>query len=299
MIRYKGLGYVALTVTDLERARRWYPAIAGVQESGIGPSGEVFYCAGGTRHHDLVLYQGAKPALRRIGWELESEAQVPVVKAQLDRHGVAWRELGAAECESIGMHDTIRAIDPVTGVTLDFYARMREAARPFVPGVARLENICHVGVGTPRYREAIRFYEEVLNFRTSDEIDGRINLMRCFPNPLHHSFALAAAERNTLHHLNIMVAGPEDMAAARERFRANGVPIVWDGHHPPSQNTFLFYLDPDGLSLEIGHGMELFPEVGARAARVFPPKPESFDSTGAHRDERTAAVGEIEPLTAP
>lgn len=36
-----------------------------------------------------------------------------------------------------------------------------------------------------------------LNFKTSDEIDGRIRLMRCFPNPLHHSLAIADAARAT------------------------------------------------------------------------------------------------------
>ena len=59
-------------------------------------------------------------------------------------------------------------------------------------------------------------------------------------------------------------------------------------------NTFLFFIDPDGLSIEFGHGMEMFPEVGARAHRVFPPKPESFDSTGGARDPRMAAAGDIE-----
>ena len=48
-----------------------------------------------------------------------------------------------------------------------------------------------------------------------------------------------------------------------------------------------------------GYGMELFPEHGAREARVFAPKPESFDSSGAERDDRTAAVGEIEMFAMP
>jgi 2,3-dihydroxy-p-cumate/2,3-dihydroxybenzoate 3,4-dioxygenase len=130
--------------------------------------------------------------------------------------------------------------------------------------------------------------------RTSDEIDGRINLMRCFPNPYHHSFGIAHADRNSFHHLNLMVTDEKDLSAARRRFAEHDVPIVWQGTHPPSGNTFLFFLDPDGLSLEYGHGMERFPEHGARDARVFPPKPESFDSTGAQRDDRTASVGAIE-----
>jgi 2,3-dihydroxy-p-cumate/2,3-dihydroxybenzoate 3,4-dioxygenase len=295
MIRYQGLGYIALNVTDLERAHDWYVRVMGAQCAGTGADGGLYLRTGGRAHHGLVLYPAARPGLKRIGWQMESDDAFDALRAQLERHSIAWRQLDAGACAEAHVDRLLRMTEPVTGATLDFYVRMDEHARDFEPTVARLRYLCHVGIATPRYREAIRFYEQVLNFRTSDEIEGRINLMRCFPNPLHHSFALASGTRNMLHHLNIMVEGEADMAAARTRFRAEGVPIVWDGNHPPSGNTFLFFLDPDGLSLEYGHGMELFPESGARAARVFPARPESFDSTGAHRDERTATVGEIEP----
>ncbi len=294
MIRYRSPGYAALNVTDLARARTWYERIMGAQVNGMTADGGLKLRAGGHDAYSLVLYEAAQAGMKRAGWVLEDESQFDVLTTQLDRHGVAWRALDASECHDLDLARCVRIIEPVTGLTLDFYAHMDEATTPFVATVADLRGLCHIGIGAARYRDAIRFYEEVLNFKTSDEIDGRINLMRCFPNPLHHSFALAAMPRNTLHHLNFMVADDRDMVAARARFQAHDVPIVWDGHHPPSDNTFLFFLDPDGLSLEYGHGMERFPEVGAREKRVFPARPESFDSTGAKRDERTAAVGEIE-----
>jgi 2,3-dihydroxy-p-cumate/2,3-dihydroxybenzoate 3,4-dioxygenase len=293
MIRYRKLGYVALNVSHLERARDWYVSMMGVQFNGAGAAGEQYFRAG-PAHHDLVFYESATPGLKRIGWELESAAQFDVVARVLAQHGIAWRELGDAECRATHVQRAIRMVEPVTGVTLEFYTGMQGDAA-FTPTVANLRSICHIGIGTPHYREAIAFYEQVLNFKTSDEIDGRINLMRCFPNPLHHSLAIAHAERNLLHHVNFMVADDSDLRASRERFTANRVPMVWDGFHPPSGNTFLFFLDPDGLSLEFGHGMEAFPEQGARAHRVFPARPESFDSTGSTRDARMAAAGDIEP----
>ena len=293
-IRYRSPGYAALNVTDLDRAQVWYRDIMGAQLNGTTEDGGLMLRTGGMDSYSLLLYGAAQAGMKRVGWLLEDETQFQVLTDRLDRHQVAWRDLSAAECATTRLERAVRMIDPITGLTLDFYVRMEQAASAFVPTVTHLEGLCHVGIGTDRYRDAIRFYEDVLNFKTSDEIDGRINLMRCFPNPLHHSLALANAPRNTLHHLNFMVSDDRDMVAARARFAEHQVPVVWDGHHPPSGNTFLFFLDPDGLSLEYGHGMELFPEIGARARRVFPARPESFDSTGAHRDERTAAVGEIE-----
>jgi len=299
LIRYRSPGYVALTVADLARSRHWYETVLGAAYAGTGTDGGVMFRTGGDAHHSLILHGPGRPGLKRIGWQLEGPDQFEPLIAQLGRHRIPWSEATPAECAIARVDRIVRCIDPVTGATLDFHSRMDPADAAFVPTVAGLRSLCHIGLGTPRYREAIRFYEEVLGFRTSDEIDGRINLMRCFPNPLHHSLAIAAMPRNTLHHLNFMVGGETDLAAARERFRAHAVPVVWDGHHPPSGNTFLFFLDPDGLSLEYGYGMELFPERGARAPRVFPARPESFDSTGSRRDERTAAVGDIECASEP
>lgn len=293
MIRYRKLGYVALNVSDLARSRAWYAAMMGAQFDGVGEEGEAYFRAG-PAHHDLVLYESAAPGLKRVGWELENEAQFDVVAKVLAQHGIAWRELDAQQCRAQHVARALRMIEPVTGVTLEFYCGMLQDTA-FIPGVANLQSICHVGIGTPHYREAIDFYERVLNFKTSDEIDGRINLMRCFPNPLHHSLAIAHADRNMLHHVNFMIRDDADLRQSRERFSAHGVPMVWDGFHPPSGNTFLFFLDPDGLSLEFGHGMEQFPEHGARAHRVFPARPESFDSSGSRRDARMAAAGDIEP----
>ena len=294
MIRYRKLGYVALNVTDLARARQWYASMAGLQFNGSGEAGQVFFRSG-AEHHSLVLHQAAAPGLKRVGWELESDAQFDVLARELDRHGVAWRELDANECRTSHIARALRLVEPITGTTLEFYGSgMQRADTPFAPTVTQLQSICHVGIGTPHYREAIDFYERVLNFKTSDEIDGRIRLMRAFPNPLHHSLAIAHAQRNSLHHINFMVRDDTDLTQARTRFNSNSVPMVWDGFHPPSGNTFLFFLDPDGLSLEFGHGMEMFPESGARAHRVFPPKPESFDSSGSARDARMAAAGVIE-----
>ncbi|MEO7403296.1 MAG: VOC family protein [Burkholderiales bacterium] len=294
MIRYKKLGYIALNVSDVERSRAWYRSMVGLEPNGYGPAGEAFMRAD-RDHHSLVLYQGAKPGLKRIGWQLEDDRQLDVVARVLDQHGLRWRSLGAEECAAIGMTHTIRLAEPVTGITLDFYGSgMTQMPEPVTSPVCDLDFLCHIGIGTPRYREAIKFYEEVLNFKTSDEIDGRINLMRAFPNPMHHSFAIANADRDKLHHYNFMVRSVADIDRGRERFRAGGVPIVWDGHHPPSGNTFLFFLDRDGLSVEYGVGMEMFPEVGARPHRVFPARPESFDSKGAVPERRMAAAGDIE-----
>jgi 2,3-dihydroxy-p-cumate/2,3-dihydroxybenzoate 3,4-dioxygenase len=74
------------------------------------------------------------------------------------------------------------------------------------------------------------------------------------------------------------------------------VPVVFGpGRHIASGSVFLYFLDPDGLTLEYSFGMEEFPEVDPRPPRILPPVPESIDSWGAIPDPRMTTIGEIAP----
>ncbi len=70
--------------------------------------------------------------------------------------------------------------------------------------------------------------------------------------------------------------------------------VFGPGRNPASTSVFLYWLDPDGMTVEYSFGMEEFPEVGARAARRHPLAPEFLDSWGGRPDPRMAAQGELE-----
>jgi 2,3-dihydroxy-p-cumate/2,3-dihydroxybenzoate 3,4-dioxygenase len=93
-----------------------------------------------------------------------------------------------------------------------------------------------------------------------------------------------------------MVSAIDDIGIAINRFKRAGVPIVFGpGRHPASESVFLYFLDPDGLTLEYSFGMEEFPEVSPREPRVLPPVPESIDGWGGIRDPRMSATGLVQP----
>ncbi len=117
-----------------------------------------------------------------------------------------------------------------------------------------------------------KFFLNKLNFRASDRIDGAVTFTRCFPNPLHHSLGLSNSDSNRLHHVNFMVTDMDDIGRALWRMKKNDVPIVFGpGRHPPSESVFLYFLDPDGITVEYSFGMEEFPEVNPREPRLMPP----------------------------
>ncbi len=294
MHRYSRLGYVALSVSDLPRSRRFYQDVWGLMPNGSGAAGEQFFrCS--NDHHNLVLHQG-EPGIKRIAWQMESEGDLGKIAQTLGGLGLRVQETPLAECLALKQGRTLRFSCPFTGVTHEYFVTMERAdGVSWLPEMAKIQRIGHVVLKTPRYQEAVEFYLNVLNFRVSDAIGTNISFMRCFPNPLHHSLGLANAPKAGLHHLNFMVSEVDDIGKALWRFKKNDVPIVrGPGRHPPSGSMFLYALDPDGLTMEYSFGMEEFPEVNPRAHRVLPLCPESIDSWGGPTDARLGAVGAVE-----
>jgi len=296
MIRYKKLGYIELTVTDLDRAAAFYRDMVGLEPAGEGPDGgRRFRCS--EDPYAVVLHKADQPGFKRGGWMLEDDSQFDLLHRRLKDAGVAYEEIGAAECKARGLGRATRTVEPSIGATLEFYL-LPGGTEPksFVPTLAKIQRLGHVVWTTPHYDKANAFFRDVLNFAPSDAIGEGITFYRAFPNPYHHGIGVGRGTRNQFHHLNFMVTEIDDVGRGFNRFRKKDVPVVYGpGRHIASSSVFLYFLDPDGLTLEYSFGMEEFPEVDARAPRVLPPVPESVDSWGAVRDPRMTAIGEIAP----
>jgi 2,3-dihydroxy-p-cumate/2,3-dihydroxybenzoate 3,4-dioxygenase len=298
MARYRKLGYVALTVTNLEKSKDHYNRTLGLELSGGGERDEVFLrCS--ADHHNVILYGGARPGLKRIGWEMESAAELAAMKEELIAAGVKVVDVSAAECKALHQGPSFRMTEPHSGATFEYYSSMRQYGNPFQPTVAKIQRLGHVVIRATDLEKATEFYQNTLGFRLSDAVDGMISFFRCFPNPFHHGIGVARSDRRGLHHVNFMTSEIDDIGKAIWRFKREGVDVVFGpGRHPPSGSMFLYFLDPDGITNEYSFGMEEFPETGARNPRVLEPIAESLDFWGAVRDPRLSTVGEIEPLEA-
>lgn len=296
MPRYSKLGYVALNVTDVPRARDFYENLVGLKFSGEGDGGEVFFrCS--SNHHDLVLHPAAKPGLKRFAFEMETDQDLDAMARLLSDEGLRVVELEGAERRALHQGRTLRVTEPFSGATLEFYSAMTEfGGQPFVPTLAKIQRLGHVVLKVPDFAGACDFYQRVLGLKVSDQIDGLVCFMRC--NEYHHGIGIAKAAAPLLHHVNFMVSEVDDIGKAIARFAKKEVPIVnGPGRHPPSGSMFLYFLDPDGLTVEYSFGMEEFPLEDARKPRLLEPIPESFDYWGSFLDrQRKSAVGDIERL---
>ncbi len=301
MIRFRRLGYLALNVSDLERSSEFYERTVGLQKVE-GPSAEVRYFRCSDKHHDLAFYAGA-PGLKRIGFELESDREFEPLKQALRAAGQEFAEIPAADCVAMATGPGVRTQEPVTGCTLDFYVTMgASSAPPYQTSVAHILRLGHLVVKSTDLDATVRYFTDVLNFVVSDSIDKTVTFLRCWPSPYHHSLGIGQGRKGSgLHHVALMVDSADDIGRSYWRLQRDNVPVVHGpGRHLPSGSMFLYYLDPDGLTIEYTFGMEEFPEVEPRKPRVLPPVPESNDIWASRLDPRKASVGAIEqvPLTA-
>lgn len=291
-IRYRRLGYVALKVRDVRASTRFYTEQLGLQETPSDDGCTWLRCS--DKPYDLLIESGRVAGLSRIGFELEDSAELDKAFDRFTslafnpvwtQHDVLCRQRVLA---------AFRMRNPQTGLELDFYVGQQKAGSQYCPTTAKIVRLGHVVLNVRSYADAHRFWVDQLGFAISDYVPGRIAFLRCFPNPLHHSFALLQGECDGLNHVNFMVTDLDDIGCATNRLKKAGVPIVFGpGRHLPSTSVFLYFLDPDGMTMEYSFGMEEIAERGGRTPRALSATPEVLDTWGGLPDPRFGRTGMI------
>lgn len=291
-IRYARLGYAALQVTDVAASTGFYVDMVGLALAWCDDRSAWLRCS--DKPYDILLEQGSEPGLLRIGFELESRANLQQAFDHLSEKGYdpSWSE--PAQCERQQVEAAFRFRNPQTGLDLDFYAGQAAAGRPFVATATQIARLGHIVMNVSSYEAAHRFWIEDLGFVISDHVPGKIAFLRCYPNPLHHSLALIEGAHDGLNHVNFMVTDIDDIGRAMNRLKKADVPIVFGpGRHLPSTSIFLYFLDPDGMTAEYSFGMEEILPGAERAPRELEPKAEILDMWGSVPDPRFGATGAI------
>lgn len=283
-----GLARVELVVSDLARSSRFYRDAVGLTPLNDDADARSF--AAGFDGERLVLRAGSAAGCSLAVWRLAEDGELDQLAARLAAAGVAF--------ERTTGHDDARAlrfVDPVTRAALAFEGPGDAGRRrPLMVTHTRIQRLGHVVFATPRVDAAVAWAREQLDFRLSDWIEGGTTFLRPALSPYHHGLGIAPAPAAGLHHLNFMVSEIDDIGRAAHRLARMGVRVVFGpGRHPISGSVFLYFLDPDGLTLEYSFGMETFPVQGARDPRAWPAVPASSDLWGSPRLSEFGRTGAL------
>jgi 2,3-dihydroxy-p-cumate/2,3-dihydroxybenzoate 3,4-dioxygenase len=296
--RHKGIGYVALNVTDVERTMEFATTTFALDPAGSGPSGERFLRAN-REHHSVVLYPAKEPAFVRLGLELESEDDVGRAFSHMQALGLKPKPLAKEERDVLGLNlsAAFRVREPMNSLCFEYYSSMLTVSRPRINTATKFIKLAHVGINTPKVKESTSYLVDNLGFIVSDVLGDWMGMLgRPFPVADHHGFGYLPSRTGKpgFNHLAFSVESIDDIGKFFNRVDGSSVPRAFGmGRHPTSSGVHLYVNDPDGMLWEYTLGMEQFPETGARPARFMSVAPEDYDLWGAKPKPSFAGAGGV------
>lgn len=274
MHKVRRLGYFSIGVADLDEAVEFYARF--VRLDLTERIDRTAFMTGGLEHHWLRLEEGSEQGLKRIGYEVESEAALVEIREQLGAWGIEYEEGGDFRNERVQRF--LRFTDP-GGFELDLFTGMAQrAVAPVGSGVA-LEKFLHGGAYVQNWDETVRFYREVLGFKPSDWMGNMVAFLRC-GDRYHHSAVMIRSPQNapSFDHFCIQVDSIDDVMRFRHNAVGHGVELRDDVlRHGPSGSISVYIKDEArGFAVEYCTG---HPRVDdeTHEPRILPMALESID----------------------
>ena len=250
------LHFVALAVPDLAAERAFFGETWGLVEVGESDD-KVYFAAEGSPHPYVIrLRQDDERKTDLIGFSAASRADVDAIFAQVQASGSkVISQPGAADGPAGGY--AFRFFDPdgrAIEVICDSTQRIH---RTLAKGEAIPTGLSHIVIHTPKPADLVKYYEDVLGFRLTDWIGTFMAFLRC--NPVHHRLAILPGPP-ALNHVAFDVTSVDEMMRGLARMHEKGVTLSWGpGRHTAGNNTFTYYLTPNGNAVEYTSDLE---EVG-------------------------------------
>jgi catechol 2,3-dioxygenase-like lactoylglutathione lyase family enzyme len=137
--------------------------------------------------------------------------------------------------------------------------------------------ISHIVLHSPDHQAMARFFTGVLGFRVSDWLGDFMCFLRC--NEWHHRVALLPGPP-CLNHVAYDMSSLDAMMRGVARLRSEGVDVQWGpGRHKAGNNTFSYFVTPNGFAVEYTAELERVDEATWRPT-VYNPEPGLMDLWG-------------------
>ncbi len=257
------LRHVDLAVPDLARQRAFYTTVWGLTEEHTD-TGLVFLAAEGSPEQYAVrLRQAEGKRIDLIAFGAATAADVDTLAGQLAASGVRLiGEPGTLQTPGGGygfrfFDNEGRTVEVSSDVTARRHRKVGE-------GESIPVRLSHVVINSADPERTRAFYEQHLGFALSDTLmHPRMGEMMWFLriNAWHHSLAIARGPHPSLHHASFELRGLDEYMRGTGRLLRAGVEKIWGpGRHLAGNNTFSYFLDPHGNTVEYTTELEQLDE---------------------------------------
>lgn len=246
------LRYAALAVPNFEEERDFFTRYWGLTEVHAA-EGLSYLAAEGSSEPFILRLRADDKRIDLVGFGVANRADVDALHAKLVAEGVQIihepRDLagfsggyGFRAFDGDG-----RALEFSTGYDTRVARKIRE--REPIPA-----KLSHVVFNSMHLNDTVQWYIDHLDFAISDTLvrpDGvdLMHFLRCNEN--HHSVAVASGPHHSLHHLSFEMRGIEEWMRGAGKILRSGARMIWGpGRHNAGDNTFAYFLDPAGNTIE-------------------------------------------------
>ena len=257
------LRHVDLAVPDFAKQVDFYTNTWGLSAEHTD-TGLAFLAAEGSPENYIVrLRQAGDKRIDLIAFGAASPAEVDALAAKLAVDGVTLiSEPGIIDTPGGGYG--FRFFDN-EGRTVEISADVAiRAHRAVEAGESIPVRLSHVVINSPQPEQTRAFYERHLGFRLSDTLmHPRMGEMMWFMriNAWHHSLAIARGPHPSLHHASFEMRDIDSYMRGTGRLLRAGVEKIWGpGRHMAGNNTFSYFLDPHGNTVEYTTELDVIDE---------------------------------------
>ncbi|WP_030039785.1 VOC family protein [Streptomyces resistomycificus] len=255
------LRHVDLAVPDYDRQLDFYAGVWGLtkvaEDSGIS-----FLAAEGSPEQYIVrLRKAEEKRLDLISYGAAEPADVDTLAEQLLAGGV--RLISQPGCLLYKRQGRHRRIEEKESIPV---------------------RLSHVVLNSPDINATRAWYEQHLDFRLSDtmtlpHMGDVMHFMRI--SNQHHSMAIASGPHTSLQHLSFEMRGIDEYMRGSGRVMRSGARKIWGpGRHMAGDNTFTYFLDPHGNTVEYTTELEKLDEDTWHPHIYDLTKPENADQWG-------------------
>ncbi len=257
------LRHVDIAVPDLAAQRGFYTGHWGLTEVATDTGLSFLAAEGSPEQYVLRLRQASEKRIDLIAFGAATAADVDTMAATLARDGVRLVSEPSAVATPGGGYgfrffdNEGRTVEVSADVAVRRHRRIEE-------GESIPVRLSHVVVNSADPEGTVAFYKKHMAFALSDvlmhpRMGHMMWFLRC--NDWHHSFAVARCPHPSLHHASFELRGIDEYMRGTGRLLRAGVEKVWGpGRHKAGNNTFSYFLDPQGNTVEYTTELERLDE---------------------------------------
>jgi catechol 2,3-dioxygenase-like lactoylglutathione lyase family enzyme len=247
------LRHVDLAVPDYDKQLEFFTSMWGLKAETTDDGIAFLAAEGSPEQYSVRLRRADEKRLDLISFGAASNDDVDALAQRLGSAGVRLvSEPDALQTPGGGygfrfFDNDGRTVEVSSDVAVRRHRKVEE-------GESIPVKLSHVVINSPNPEATVAFYDKHLSFALSDTLSSpHLGEVMWFlrTNTYHHSLAIARCPHVSLHHASFEMRGIDEYMRGTGRLLRSGVEKVWGpGRHMAGNNTFSYFLDPHGNTVE-------------------------------------------------